>query len=459
MTDLPMADTLPPKIRYAYWYEGLNAVSYQICLGSPLILFANQLGASAVVLGILAGLSPLTSVIQLVIAPYAEKIGYRKLMVNGWTARVSILIFLVILPLVSHLIGESLSIWIMLAVMFTFTLSRGVAVCSWLPWIAAIVPKSMRGYFLSWDRLFVNGGTLIALGVSGVILLQHTMLGYSMVFLISFLGGMASLVFLRCIPEPQAPAVPAEQAQEKLGWRTILSDGTFRNLIVFSCMVQLVVAASNTFTVVFVRDQVGMGDGPILWLTAGAAVLSMFATQVLRVKADQLGSKPLLVFSLSWWGIYFLVWLLLSVNGIPQPILMVCLLMLANGFFAAIYDLALTRLLMNVAGDRPASAQYFALHSVITSVVTGLAPIAWGLLLDGLQGSRASVAGFGLSEYSYLFGLQWVLLLLVGVALARLREANAQSFRQVIYDSFIVKPIKVIAGFIPALTHVLQRHR
>ncbi len=55
------------------------------------------------------------------------------------------------------------------------------------------------------------------------------------------------------------------------------------------------------------------------------------------------------------------------------------------------------------------------------------------------------MAGFGLSEYSYLFGLQWVLLLLVGVALARLREANAQSFRQVIYDSFIVKPIKVIA--------------
>jgi hypothetical protein len=58
-----------------------------------------------------------------------------------------------------------------------------------------------------------------------------------------------------------------------------------------------------------------------------------------------------------------------------------------------------------------------------------------------------------------LFGLQWVLLLLVGIALVRLREANAQSFRQVIYDSFVAKPIKVIAGFVPALTHVLQRHR
>jgi len=133
-------------------------------------------------------------------------------------------------------------------------------------------------------------------------------------------------------------------------------------------MVQLVIAASSTFTVVFVRDHVGMGDGPILWLTAGAAILSMVAAQVLRVKADEVGSKPLLVFALCWWGIYFIVWLLLSVNGIPQPVLAVCLLMLANGFFAAVYDLALTRLLMNIAGDRPASAQYFALHSVVTSV-------------------------------------------------------------------------------------------
>jgi hypothetical protein len=285
------------------------------------------------------------------------------------------------------------------------------------------------------------------------------MVGYSIVFLVSFLGGMASLVFLRRIPEPQLTPVPAEQVQEKLSWRSLLADGAFSRLILFSCTVQLVIAASNTFTVVFVRDRVGLGDGPILWLTAGASVLSMFATQVLRVKADEVGSKPLLVFSLGWWGIYFLVWFLLSVNGIPQPVLAVCLLMLANGFFAAVYDLALTRLLMNIAGDHPASAQYFALHSVVTSIITGLAPIAWGILLDGLQGSSTRLASFNLSEYSFLFGLQWILLLLVGAALVWLREANAQPFRQVVYDSFIVRPTKTIADLIPALTRVLHRHR
>ena len=63
------------------------------------ILFARELGAPAVVLGLLAGLSPLTSMLQLFVAPHAERIGYRNLMVKGWTSRVMTLIFLALLPL------------------------------------------------------------------------------------------------------------------------------------------------------------------------------------------------------------------------------------------------------------------------------------------------------------------------------------------------------------------------
>jgi hypothetical protein len=98
------AEQLPPNIHNAYWFQGFNAASWQICLGSPLILFARELGAPAVVLGLLAGLSPLTSLLQLFVAPHAERIGYRNLMVKGWTSRVMTLIFLALLPLaVGHL--------------------------------------------------------------------------------------------------------------------------------------------------------------------------------------------------------------------------------------------------------------------------------------------------------------------------------------------------------------------
>ena len=48
------SETLPSRIHNAYLFQAFNAVSWQICLGSPLILFARELGAPAVVLGTLA---------------------------------------------------------------------------------------------------------------------------------------------------------------------------------------------------------------------------------------------------------------------------------------------------------------------------------------------------------------------------------------------------------------------
>ena len=139
-TDQP--DKLPAKIHNAYWFQGFNAVSWQICLGGPMILFARELGAPAVVLGLLAGLSPLTSMLQLFVAPHAERIGYRNLMVKGWTSRVMTLIFLALLPLVIGRLPNSYTIGLLVLIMTAFTTLRGIATCSWLPWTASLVPRS-----------------------------------------------------------------------------------------------------------------------------------------------------------------------------------------------------------------------------------------------------------------------------------------------------------------------------
>lgn len=450
------SDELPPKIRHAYWFQGFNAASWQICLGNPMILFARELGAPAVVLGILAGLAPLTSVLQLVVARYAERIGYRNLMVKGWSSRVAILIFLVALPFVTPYIGITPAVYALVAIMFVFTVSRAAAVCSWLPWITAIVPKSLRGFYLSRDRAFIAFASVLALAISGTILLSHTMLGYAAVFLLGFASGLISLYFLNRIPEPR-PQVATPISRDGIGWRSVLQDRGFRRLILYSASVQVVVAASSTFTVVFTREQVGIGDGPILWLTAGASLVGMAALALLRHRADRAGSKPFLALVLCWWVVYFLLWFLLSVNGIPAfiapPLIFVA------GFFSSTYDLALTRLLMNVAGDRPASAQYFALHSVIVSVVTGVSPIIWGYLLDNLRTAQVVIAGVTLTRYSFLFGLQFLMLSLVALMLARLKESNAQPVVRVAYETFVLAPARVMTLVAPALTRLIRRVR
>lgn len=456
-----MIDTLPRKIHYAYWFQAFNAASWQICLGSPLILFARHLGAPSVILGILAGISPLTLVLQLLVARYAEQIGYRTLMLRGWTVRVAVLSVLVVLPLAAPVIGTMTALYMMIAVMAVFAVSKAVGICAWMPWVAAIVPKPMRGYYLSRDRTFISISTLLTLAGSGILLWGSTQEGYAVVFLVGFLAGVVSLFFLRRIPEPQVvlPASDTAHAAGAVNWRNLLRDKAFVRLILFGVAVQVVVSGSSTFSLIFVREKIGIGDGSILWLSAGASLVGLAALQLLRHRADRIGSKPILTFVLCWWGIYYLLWFLLSIDVIPGRVMAVVLIMVAAGFFAAMYDLGVTRLLLNLAGDRPASPQYFALYSVLVSAVAGLGPIVWGSILDLLRTTNSSVLGYALNEYSYLFGIQFVLLAGITLMLIRLREPTAQSFRQVVYEAFVETPTQVVRQLVPAIVRRFGRER
>jgi MFS family permease len=446
-----MPDQLPPKIHNAYWFQAFNAVSWQIVLGSPLILFARELGASAAVLGLLAGMAPLTSTIQLLVAPHAEKIGYRKLMLSGWSGRVATQFLLILLPISVLWISPPVVIGLLVLIIFVFTTLRGVATCSWLPWITALVPRSLRGVYLSRDRTFVSVASVAALGLAGFFMFaESSMIAHSIVYAIGFMGGLLSLIFLRRIPEP-AQVADTTRIVTRLRWRDVLADDPFRRLLLFSMSVQAFVASTATFVIVFSREQVDLQDGTILLLTAGASLVGILALALLRTRVDRLGSRPFLGVVYIWWIIYFASWFLLATGAVDATWLLAPLLLLMAGFFGSIYDLAITRLLMNTVGEHPATTQYFALHSVAISLLAGTAPILWGLLLDSLRGVQISVGGVEMQGFAVFFALQLLTLMFVLVALLRVHETSATSTRTLLYNVFIAAPSHRLAALVARL--------
>lgn len=436
-----MIEKLPPRIHHAYWFQAFNAVSWQICLGTPLILFARELGAPAFVLGVLAGLAPLTSVLQLLVAPYAERIGYRKLMLRGWTARVVTLVLLAVLPLAGGIAPPAVLIVATVAIMLAFTALRGIAMCAWLPWITLIVPRSLRGFYLSRDRIFISLASVASLAVSGVFLMGHRdMSAYAIVFGLGFAGGAVSLYFLNRIPEPPdsagVVASSAAMSQSQSHWRPLLRNEGFKKLVIFSAIVQVVVLSTGAFVTVFAREETRLSDGVILWAAAAASLAGTVALALLRNRIDALGSRPFLGVVFLWWAVYYALWFLLAISPAPSSAVAVGMMALA-GFFGSIYDLALTRLLMNTVGDQPEATRYFALHSVIVSVLNGFAPMVWGLALDV---ARVALAGISLSGYALLFAAQWALLGLVLVILLQVREASSISTRRLLRDTLLDTP-------------------
>ena len=421
-----MLSQLPPRIRNAYWFQCFNTLSWQMCLASPLILFARELGASSLVLGVLAGLTPLASIVQLWFAPRAAQIGYRRLTVGGWRARTIALGLLALLPLLPAWLGNQTVEVLIILTMIVFTVLRGAGITAWLPWINVMVPREIRGAYLSRDRIFVNVGALVAMAISGLLLIEgHRLSSYSVVFGIGFVCAVVSLWFLNRMPDVAtdlSTTTLTSTSTNPSSWLTPLKNRNFMRLVRFGMLVQLPVAANTTFALIFAREQIGLREGIALWLTAGAYFLAMVASVFLRSRIDRLGSKRFLWIVLAWWLLSYLIWWALSLGAMQPAIFIAPLLMVSNGFFTSMYDLSATRLLMNSVTDETQSPRYFALYSVIVNVTVGVVPMVWGALLDAWREVRLDWLGGVANRYTLFFGLEWLLLGLVALALWRLRE-------------------------------------
>ena len=71
----PEPPAFPPGVKNAWRFSVFNALSFQIVLGSPMILYAKTLNANATVLGIIAGMMPLMVIFQIPAAQYINRVG------------------------------------------------------------------------------------------------------------------------------------------------------------------------------------------------------------------------------------------------------------------------------------------------------------------------------------------------------------------------------------------------
>src|SRR3954465_3764744 len=105
-TPLPVS-RLPEGLHHAFWFALFNAFSFQIVLGSPMVLYAKSLEASATVLGIISGMMPLLVIFQIPAANYVDRVGYKRFVYAGWGARVSVIFVMALVPLTSGFLNPT----------------------------------------------------------------------------------------------------------------------------------------------------------------------------------------------------------------------------------------------------------------------------------------------------------------------------------------------------------------
>jgi len=418
--------TLPPGSFNAHWYNFFNALSFQIMMGAPIILFTKSLGASSTVIGIVASFTPLMTIFQLPAARFLDRFGYREFVLMGWGLRTVLIFVVASVPMLSFLDDQS-KMAVLLAILFIFNLLRGISSAAWMPWIAELIPEARRGRFLSLDQLFMYAGCLISLAVSAVVMAgQVDPWEYSLVFFVSALGGVMSLVFIKRIPEVSSPD-SVKRSSTPVPWRAMMAYPPFLRIIVFNLLYMAVVGSLGVFTVEYLKETIGFDVSTVLVLSGFSFIGALIALPFCGRFIDRTGSKPLLIAATALFFFVILGWFLLSSSVLPPSFILVACLNLVTGAASASFNLGNVRIVMATMPEMGRN-HFFALFTVITSLGLGASPVVWGLTLDAIGTIDIAAGIFTIKRHSVYFLALLVFNILSALAIRLLVEnPSAQS--------------------------------
>ena len=433
---------MPPGVGNAYAFQAFNTTSFSIVLTTPMLLYFKSLGASATIIGIVAALPPLLSILQMPAARFVEQIGYRAFVLRGWSLRSAFVLAMALVPMLPEVIDAGTRMGLMLFLLFAYNTSRGISVCGFLPWITQWIPEQVRGRYISRDQMCASVAMVATMLLTAGYLRHNTSRhAFAVVFAASFVTAIASLLFLRRIPD--APPPPRTGDRQRVPWKDMALHPPFFKLLVYNVIMFAALAGAGVFWVPCLRDQFRLNDAQILLIGAVTPIVAAVSLLWLGHVVDRVGSRPVLALANVTLAIHLLSWCSLAARLMPLVWWSVVLIQATAGLGLAALNVANARLAMSVVPVMGRS-HFFALFSVVNGLTLGVLPIGWGVLLDSLAGWRRGWQHWEWNQFSALYAALVFVTVLAQVWHARLVEPRAMTTEDFFRELFVKTPARAI---------------
>jgi MFS family permease len=438
--------SFPPGVGHIFGFVIFNALSFQMVLGSPMVLYAKSLGASATVLGLISGMMSLLVIFQIPASKHVANAGYKRFVLAGWSTRVVFIFLMALVPAAELFLTRNSQLSLLLFLLFFFNLSRGISSCGWLPWITSLIPSEIRGRYLAREAAFGNVSSFIAFVLAGVVLGPTPgAWQFAILFAFSAVAGTASLRFLKRIPEGESPE-QIKTSNAPVPWLAIAAHPPFRKLLRMNVAWAVAVGGMTVFTVAFLKTSANMAEDRILLLSSAFFLGGLGSLWLLGSRLDRLGSKPALHTACLGWMLVALGWALVAAKVLPPRIELILLLQFLMGLGTSVVNMANTRLAMSIIPPMGRS-HFFALFSVVGSLALGLAPILWGLQIDAFRPLQFVWHGIEFNTYTVFFLAVMIAFAITIGFCRRLEEPQAASMEVLLRDILEQSPLRVWLRF------------
>lgn len=404
------------------WFGGFNGLTWMIGLGTPMVLIAQRLGADAFQVGLASAFVFLLLPVQVLATSSLARLGYRRQMVLGWGIRA--LFLLVPLALALHAPARPAP-WmaqLFVASVFGFCFFRAFGVAAHIPWFAAMLPASVRGRFFATDAAITS-----VVGVATLLLCAWLFAqlppwrAFAIVYALAMTGSALAIASLQRLPPAPAPApVPLRTLHREVR-RLCFERGPFRYYLALCLLGSIVGSSIGPFTAYYLRVEAELPSSRILGFTAAQFAGQIVGGWSIRLAIDRAPLRRFFMLATLGTGVVELFWLL-YVSGSDALAAWLPAAYLVFGLGIGVQNTAHYTYLPELSEERRRPVS-IAVFTATLGVLSGLAPMLWGL---GLRGAGPEPS-LHVARFALFFGLGLAANALLLVLFARLRDPRGSA--------------------------------
>ena len=439
----PSAKTDPDLMPYrpGLVFAFFNALSWQIGIGTPMVLFAEQLGATPFEVGLAYSFVFVLTPVQILSTALLPRYGFKAVMLGGWRTRSFFLGVPAMLALVS--IGAGEQPWMVHALVwsvFFFCVFRSIGAASGVSWFYAILPAQIRGRYFASDQFasaVASVGTLLACAALFALLPVYWALLAQ--YVIALAGSTISYYSLKKLPDAERPTSISVRTVVRDTPRHLFTRTTFSRYMWLAVACAVFATPIPPFAAYFLKVGAKLSTAQIMVFEVARYAGVMVAAWVIRRRIDATGARPFFLLALGLYAAVGVFWWWYLQNGFGG----------VGGVFASYFLLGLGAATWAIANlnylpkiisgaDRTLAV---SIHGAVTALIGGTSPVLWGMLLKSDDGAARSL---DLEVFQWFFVSVVVGALVLSPLIARLPEEKGQTVDPILIGNAILRPFRAM---------------
>ena len=428
------------KIRTLPWHLAHGSLTSIFFLwtfgGSVFLLFLSELGLPKGQIGIMLSFFPFSGLLALIFAPFATRIGRKKVFLACYGSRYVVIINLLFLPWIIATLGQTAGIIFVFGIMLAVAVLRALGETAYYPWSQEFIPNSVRGLYTAIFTAISTFASAAALLIAGSVLGS----GDGLSRYLGLIGagtaiGILGIIAMYWVPGGAPDREEGAAASHFANMAEALRNPNLSAYLKGMGGVMLGSVLITSFLPLYLKEQMGIQAGTVVILDTVVMVGGALSSILWGWAADRIGSRPVLMSSLAVGLALPLAWLFIP-RQLTNAVFWCGLLYFLYGVVANGSAIGAGRLLFNSVIPQEKSTAYTAIYYAWMGLTGGIAPLLAGQILSAGAGLHLRVVQVVVDGYALLFVLALVVLVYGLVEYGRVAPDDVYTTREAVRKTF-----------------------